>query len=67
MYDIIIYKSDGRQGPTIRGLSYTQMHALVSGLGHYNIKPLVKTVPLRKKKAVGRPSLIGKSRPTNTK
>jgi len=44
MYDVTVPRPDGRQGPTIRGLTYAQKYALMNALKHYNIKPLVKTI-----------------------
>lgn len=43
-YDIKIYKKDGREGPTVRGLTYGQAHALIVALNEYKIKHLVKEI-----------------------
>lgn len=44
-YDIKIYKKDGPEGSTARGLTYAQMTALVDGLNEYDVNYVVKTVP----------------------
>ena len=43
-YDVKIYKKDGQEGPTVRGLTYGQQYALLIALDEYNIKHAVKTV-----------------------
>jgi len=35
MYDVKIYKKDGREGPTVRGLTFAQMMALTQGLNEH--------------------------------
>ena len=49
-YDIKIYKPDGREGPTIRGLTYTQQWALGGALTLYNIQYSIKGyyIPIEK-------------------
>ena len=37
-YDIKMYNKDGREGPTVRGVTFAQMLALTQTLKHYNIK-----------------------------
>jgi len=41
-YDIKVYRPDGREGPTVRELTYAQQHALTDALNLYNIKHSVK-------------------------
>lgn len=41
-YDVKVYRPDGREGPTVRGLMYAQHHALIDALNLYNIKHSVK-------------------------
>jgi len=44
VYDIKMYNKDGREGPTVRGLTYGQRYALIGILKEHNIKYTVKTV-----------------------
>jgi len=39
-YDVKIYNIDGREGPTVRGLTFAQMLALTEGLNNYNVQHL---------------------------
>lgn len=41
LYDVKIYKPDGREGPTVRGLTYGQAYALVTGLKNCFVKSKV--------------------------
>ena len=41
-YDVKIYKKDGREGPTVRGLTYCQRFTLEIALEEHDIKHTVK-------------------------
>jgi hypothetical protein len=43
-YDVKIYRPDGREGPTVRGLTRGQAHVLVEGLNLWTIKSLTKEI-----------------------
>ena len=43
-YDIKLYKKDGREGSTVRGLTFGQAHTLIVTLNEYKIKHIVKEI-----------------------
>ncbi len=43
-YDIKIYRKNGREGRTVRGLTYAQKTALVGSLNEYGVNHIVKPV-----------------------
>lgn len=43
-YDVKIYQVNGREGQTVRGLTYGQKYALITALDEHNITHIVKEV-----------------------
>ena len=41
LYNVRIYNVDGREGPTVRGLTFAQMLALTEGLDNHNVQHLI--------------------------
>lgn len=44
LYDVKIYKPDGRETSTVRGLTYSQAYALVTGLNDCFVKSVVNLI-----------------------
>ena len=44
LYDVKIYKPDGREGSTVRRLTHIQVYALVTGLDECLIKSVVNLI-----------------------